>query len=254
MIIQWFRQKHRAFILKHYPIDNSLWQQQMNAPLFYGLSHDEQNRLRELTTVFLYRKYLNGVQGMQLSEAVAVAVASQACLLVLDLGLEYYNGWVEVIIYPGAFRVERDVMDASGLISHENHMLGGESWLRGPVILAWDSAQSSHAGDNVVIHEFAHKLDMLNGAPNGMPPLNRGMDRRAWTDAFSTAFARLNDMLDQHQTDTINPYAAESPAEFFAVCSEYFFTAPQQLLAQFPDVYRQLSLFYRQDPGQRLYK
>jgi len=221
------------------------------ADLFSGLSTTEKNHLRELTTLFLHRKALNGVQGLRVSTEMAVSIAAQACLLILKLGLDYYDGWVEVVLYPNAFRVTRDSSDATGVVSHEELALSGESWSRGEVILSWDDVAAARSaprpGHNVVVHEFAHKLDMLNGSANGMPPLHLDMAREQWTAAFSDAFDHLRQQLAHHHPD-INSYGATNPAEFFAVVSEYFFTDPQRLLELYPKVYRQLALFYRQEP------
>jgi len=225
------------------------------ADIFRGLSAVERAHLRELATLFLHRKDLSGVQGLAVSIEMAAAVAAQACLPILKLGLGYYDGWVEVVIYPGAFRVDRDRTDATGLVSHEEHALSGESWLKGPVILSWDDIAAdlaaSHPGHNVVVHEFAHKLDMLNGSANGMPPLHADMVRQQWTAAFSNAFDHLQQQLAHHHRPGINSYGATAPAEFFAVASEYFFTDPQTLHHQSSAVYDQLVLFYRQDPANR---
>lgn len=225
-------------------------------PVFRGLSAVERAHLRELSTLLLHRKSFSGTQGGQLSVHMAVAVAAQACLLILKLGLGYFDGWSEVLIYPGPFRVVRDVTDATGVVSHQDNVLGGEAWSRGPVILAWEMIDADLAayrpGQNVVLHEFAHKLDMLNGRANGMPPLHPDMVRERWTRVFSDAFERLQAQLAAHGYAGIDGYAATDPAEFFAVSSEYFFAAPDTLRPQFPEVYAQLVLFYRQDPGRRL--
>lgn len=225
------------------------------AEIFSGLNAVERAHLRELTTLFLHRKSLSGVQGLTVSTEMALAVAAQACLLILKLGLDYYDGWVEVVLYPAAFRVARDNTDATGLVSHEEQALSGESWSRGPVILSWDDVASgltaSHPGHNVVVHEFAHKLDMLNGSANGMPPLHPDMVRRQWTEVFADAFDHLQRQLAHHHRPAINPYGVTAPAEFFAVASEYFFTAPQLLHHQYPAVYGQLALFYSQNPAIR---
>jgi len=137
------------------------------ATIFKGLSAVERARLRELTTLFLHRKAINGAHGLAVTTEMAIAVAAQACLLILNLGIDSYDGWVEVVIYPGAFRVERDSTDSMGLVTRQSRVLSGESWLRGPVILSWDDVASGLAassGQNVVVHEFAHKLDMLDGS------------------------------------------------------------------------------------------
>lgn len=133
--------------------------------------------------------------------------------------------------------------------------MSGESWSRGPVILSWDDITSDmaplHPGHNVVVHEFAHKLDMLNGSANGMPPLHRDMLREQWSKNFSQAFEHLRHRLDHHHRPGINAYGANNPAEFFAVVSEYFFTDPQKLHHLSSAVYDQLVLFYRQNPASR---
>jgi len=127
--------------------------------------------------------------------------------------------------------------------------MAGEAWGRGPVILSWaDVLSGKKPGHNVVIHEMAHKLDMLNGDANGFPPLHRRMDRRVWSRVFSSAWDRLQEEQRNGAELPIDPYALESPAEFFAVASEQFFEAPANLREHLPDVYRQLEQFYRQHP------
>ena len=134
--------------------------------------------------------------------------------------------------------------------SHEPH--AGEAWLQGPVILSWaEVAQMRDDGVNVVIHEFAHKLDMLNGDANGYPPLHSDMDRNRWSGIFSAAYDDFCDRVDREQPTAIDPYAAESPGEFFAVVSEAFFELPETVRESYPEVYKQLVAFYRQDPYAR---
>jgi Mlc titration factor MtfA (ptsG expression regulator) len=224
------------------------------ADIFKGLTAVERARLRELTTLFLHRKAINGVQDFTLTTEMAIAVAAQACLLILNLGFDSFDGWVEVVIYPGAFRVDRDSTDSMGLVTRQSRILSGESWLRGPVILSWNDVAAglnASSGHNVVVHEFAHKLDMLDGRANGMPPLHFGMVRHEWATAFSEAFSRLQQRASYGYPLDFNAYGATSPAEFFAVASEYFFTDPHALRYFFPAVYDQLELFYGQRPAER---
>jgi len=225
-------------------------------PMFAGLTRKEKVRLRELATVFVKRKAFSAAHGFAVSEEMRVTIASQACLLLLNLSLDYFDGWSGIIVYPGAFRVRHNHTDEYGLVHDEEHALSGESWEQGPLILSWSDIQEdlrdSHLGGNVVIHEFAHKLDMLDGAANGIPALHPPMVREHWTKAMSNAFAHLGQQLEQQQVTAIDPYAATDPAEFFAVVSEYFFTAPRLLRRTYPDVYEQLVQFYRQDPALRL--
>jgi Mlc titration factor MtfA (ptsG expression regulator) len=238
-------------ILKRHPIPHSIWQNVTRRVLVLkGLDEVQMAHLRELTTWFLRSKSINGVQGLDVTLSMRVAVAAQACLLILNLDIDYFDNWVEVILYPGAFRVNHEQRDAIGLVHNEASVLTGESWLRGPVILSWDDVERDtyhyQAGHNIVLHEFAHKLDGLNGVTNGMPPLRRGMSRKRWAEVLSEAYDILCLQVAAGESAFINPYAATSPAEFFAVLSEYFFTAPDILKNCCPSVHEQLTMFYRQ--------
>lgn len=251
--MKWLDRLRVRHTLSHHPIPDESWHKLMReADIFRGFTSVERVHLRELSTLFLHRKAFSGARGLELTADIRLAVAAQACLLILKLGLDYYDGWVEVILYPGAFQVCRDVNE-DGVVSHDAGQLAGESWQRGPVVLSWETAASDlaghHSGHNVVVHEFAHKLDSLDGSANGIPPLHAGMIREQWTQVFTGAFDALRSQLDLHGIDA---YAATSPAEFFAVVTETFFTAPATLQHHFPDVYEQLALFYRQDPKSRL--
>lgn len=240
-------------ILRRNPIPHHIWHSAtQQIVVLQGLDAVQMAHLRELTTWFLHSKSINGMHGLEVTLSMRVVVAAQACLLILNLGIDYFDNWVEVILYPGVFRVNHEQMDAIGLVHIEASVLSGESWLRGPVILSWDDVEQdsyhSQAGHNVVLHEFAHKLDGLNGGTNGMPPLHGDMHREQWTEAMSAAYDALCLQVAAGESAFINPYAATSPAEFFAVLTEYFFTAPDILKKEYPNVYRQLALFYRQKP------
>lgn len=150
------------------------------AKLLHDLSSVEKARLRKLATIFLRQKIIAGAHEFQVTDEMLVVIAAQAVLPILKLGIGYYSGWVEIILYPGAFRTSHDNADPNGLTSNETHILSGEVWLRGPVILSWDDIEhdlhAPYPGHNMVVHEFAHKLDMLNGRANGMPPLYPRME------------------------------------------------------------------------------
>jgi Mlc titration factor MtfA (ptsG expression regulator) len=178
-----------------------------------------------------------------------IHVALQACLLILNLDFEYYAGWHAVILYPGDFRVSKELVDEVGVVHLWHEELSGESWVQGPVILSWDAiAAPSDTCTNIVLHEFAHKLDMRNGFADGCPPLPPELSNADWTRDFQTAYVKLCAALDRDEMVRIDDYAGESPAEFFAVISEAFFLAPLVVQSDFPAVYRQLAAFYRQDP------
>lgn len=240
---------------QHNTLPESAWRAAVaSLPLLGGLSDDELTRLRELVVLFLHEKELVAAGGYELNNDMKLKIAAQACLPILNLGLSYYSGWVSVIVYPDEFVPEYEFMDEDGVVHQVREPMIGESWERGPVILSGADVErpGEHDGVNVVIHEFAHKLDMLNGAPDGFPPLHREMDRVAWTQAFSGAFDDISAKVESDAETVIDPYAAESPAEFFAVVSEAFFEIPHNLRREYPEVYRQLAEFYRQDPAARM--
>jgi len=233
------------------PIDEGLWRDALRrCTSARRLGASDQATLRVLATLFLHRKSLEPAQGLQLGDADRVLLAAHACVPILKLGLDWYDGWHSVIVYPAAFTPRREHMDAAGVVHQTNTILAGEAWGRGPVILSWADVLhiEQQPGHNVIIHEMAHKLDMLNGDANGFPPLHRRMDRRVWSRVFSTAWDRLRDEQRNGVELPIDPYALESPAEFFAVASEQFFETPANLREHLPDVYRQLEQFYRQHP------
>lgn len=249
-----FKLWRRERILKRAAFDESLWRSVLDRyPFTRTLSPDERARLREDVILFLHGKTLVGAGGLVLRDEMRICIAAQACMLILALDLDYYRGWVEVIVYPDEFVAEYEHMDENGIVHQVAEPVTGESWLAGPVVLSWADAQlrgDAH-GYNVVIHEFAHKLDMLNGDANGFPPLHAGMDRGAWSRDFSAAHEDFRARVERGEPAGIDPYAAESPAEFFAVLSEAFFEIPDTVLAEYPGVYRQLASFYRQDPAAR---
>jgi Mlc titration factor MtfA (ptsG expression regulator) len=245
----------RRRTLRRHALSHSLWQGAVaRLPVLRGLTGDELARLREWATLFLHAKQMNAAGGLVLTDEMRVMIAAQASLPILNLDLDYYDGWVEVIVYPGEFVPEREYTDSVGLVHRTRRPLSGEAWSRGPVILSWWDATNGFGvrGHNVVIHECAHKLDMLNGGADGFPPLHGDMSRQAWSAAFTAAFDDLRARVAGFEHVAIDPYGAENPAEFFAVMSEAFFEMPRVVKASYPDVYAQLGLFYRQDPAQRM--
>jgi Mlc titration factor MtfA (ptsG expression regulator) len=230
------------------------WLEALELPVFQGLSAGEQETLRRLAERLLADKAFTPVSGAEPGGRELAAIASQAVLPILHLGYDWYAGWNEVIIYPQQFVPERDVTDAFGLVHRVRQPLSGEAWKGGPLILSLDDVAWSGRcqGYNVVIHEFAHKLDMKNGAVDGLPPLHGDMSPSDWASVFKSAYAAFCRQVDGGREAGIDPYAAESPAEFFAVLTEYFFEWPEAVKRAFPAVYHQLALFYRQDPLARL--
>jgi len=250
-LIQRFRDWRKRRIIRRFPVSEAQWQAAFaQLPLLEPLNDGERRRLRELVPLFLHRKSMEAARGLVLDDHMVLVIALQACLPILELGLDWYDGWVSIVVYPEAFRQRRTHMDDFGVVHHSEDALSGEAWQHGEVVLSW--ADSAHAGEidghNLVIHEFAHKLDMQNGAANGFPPLHPGMDAGHWSKAFSQAYENFR----HHHHHGIDPYAATDPAEFFAVLSEVFFERPQVIHHHYPEVYGLLRQFYRQDTLARL--
>jgi Mlc titration factor MtfA (ptsG expression regulator) len=236
--------------LLRYKIPFYLWHQtSQQLPLIKQRSNSQRTRIRLLATLFLQQKTISAAADLQLNDSMRLCIAIQACLMIVKLGLDSYKGWREIIVYPKHFMVRRKFSDENGLVHSDKQALSGESWQRGPVILSWEDVQQDsfqlNPGRHVVIHEFAHKLDMLSGRANGMPPLHPDMSLEAWSASLSSAYQHLCGALEHHQHTHINPYAATNPAEFFAVISELYFTAPATLKKHHDKVYQQLKQYYR---------
>jgi MtfA peptidase len=245
----WRRQR----ILRRNALSEELWRHAVaDLPVLRGLGGDELARLRELTILFRHEKVFLGKGGIELDETMQLIISAQACLLILDLGLDWYDGWHSIIVYPEGFVAAQEQVDEAGVVHHVHDARVGEAWEDGPVVLSWRDILEAGDGYNVVIHEFAHKLDLLNGEFNGFPPLHPDMDSKLWSRVFSRAYDDFCQRLDAGLEPVFDPYAADSPGEFFAVLSEAFFELPQQLRAHYPHVYGQLRAFYRQDPAARL--
>jgi Mlc titration factor MtfA (ptsG expression regulator) len=247
----WLKDWRRRRILDKHSIDEKMWKRVLRALPFLGeLGPEESRRLRELTLLFLAEKEFAGAHGFAVSDTMRLSIAAQACLPILELGLDWYEGWRGIVVYPGDFRVSRSEMDDDGVVHEWREEIAGEAMPGGPVALSWDAA--AHDPEiNVVIHEFAHKIDMINGEANGRPPLHAGMDPKAWHAAFSRAYEGFCHAVERGKDTWLDPYAAEHPSEFFAVLSEAFFEQPREIRRRYPEVYEQLRLFYRQDPAAR---
>lgn len=237
------------------PLEHPAWPAiGRHMPLLYGLDDTEWAALEARMRHFLATKQLEGVDGVALTDEDRLIIAAQACLPIMNLEDRAYDGWTEFIVYPSAFLSRSSWRDAAGLVHEEDRALSGMARSDGPLLVSLPDTRTGPRldGRNVVIHECAHKLDMLNGSANGSPPLHAGMDQHAWSEAFLAGYARFQEHLAYGHPSPIDPYAAESPAEFFAVVSEYFFELPHLLAHLLPDVYAQLQQFYRQDPRRRL--
>ena len=251
------------------PIPDALWDATLaRMPFLHGLDGDERQRLRSLCGDFLHDKEFSAPDDFELNDEICLSIALQGCLPILNLGLEWYRGWNGIVVYPDEFVIPRETMDEDGVVHRYDEVAAGEAWGAGPLIVSWSDAQMTEGEYNVVIHEFAHKIDMLNGDADGCPPLQKNQSKATWQRVWRSAyedFCRRVDAaplvlfedengeeFEETELDSaLDPYAAEAPGEFFAVTSEVFFTAPAALQAEYPDIYAQLALFYRQDLASR---
>ena len=241
-------------LLRRQPVKYRLWAETLaTAPILQGLSPMESSRLRKLAALFLARKSFFLGEDISLNAQQHLLIAAQACLPILNLDLSWYDDWGTVVVFPGQFVRSRRQIDSVGVVHEWQEVLRGEAWKRGPVVLSWPDAQASGSGDgyNVIIHEMAHQIDMRNGPADGFPALHQTMNVADWRRAFTEAFEHLQVTIQRGEPTPIDAYAAKSPAEFFAVISEYFFELPAVVQGAYPAVYTQLKAFYRQDPLQR---
>ncbi|POZ60358.1 zinc-dependent peptidase [Chromobacterium alticapitis] len=223
-------------------------------PLLRGLSTEETDRLARLAGELLRAKAVTGLEDMEVDDAMRCRLALQMALPGMNLGMRAYDNWREAVLYPAPFVVRSRWQDGMGLSHEAEQVLIGQAHYQGPLVFSWPDVNESPLLDgwNVVIHEVAHQFDMLDGPANGAPPLHKGMDRKLWSQQWNHAYRQFCREVDHGAEGWLDPYASENPAEFFAVLSEAFFEIPHLVARDYPELYRQLTLFYRQNPAARL--
>jgi len=233
-------------------------------PLLSRFDRAQRLKLRMLASRVIWRTHFFAARGLVLTELIKARLATRIAIVIFGLedpeqnaSLAWLRNWRELIVYPSAFRPHRKSVaplggSPLGLVMQTDPVELGETSYQGPLVIMWQDAKprALHGmPTQVLIHELAHKLDMLDGYSNGHPPLHASMDHQVWHDTFEAAYRDLKHRVEAGHKHEVNAYAATSPAEFFAVCSEYFFESPEQLQSVYPEVYRQLSLFYKQQPA-----
>ncbi|MEQ1804953.1 MAG: M90 family metallopeptidase [Burkholderiaceae bacterium] len=249
-----WQRARRERLLRTRSIPDPLWRLTL---LRYGfltdLGETAQAELRDLATLFLAEKEFHGAGGLLVNDEMAVAIAAQACLPVLRLGLHWYDAFKGIVVHADAVVAQREVVDEIGVVHEFEEELSGEAMEGGPLMLSWrdveDSGESADWGYNVVIHEFAHILDMRDGVADGIPPLPNRKARERWVDVLEDEYRSFCGCVDDGADTVLDPYGAQSPDEFFAVASEAFFTVPLQAREAHPKLYELLAGFYRQDPA-----
>ena len=246
------RRRRRALAARPFPQE---WRRILTrrVPAYRRLPADLQRQLRERIQVFLAEKDFIGCDGMEIDDEVRVTIAAQACLLLLNRKTGYFPNLRTILVYPGAFVVERLRPEPSGVLQEQRQVLSGESWSRGQVVLSWEDTLAGAAipddGRNVVIHEFAHQLDQEKGYANGAPALGRRERYREWSRILGDEFARLQNAAALGAPALFSYYGASDPAEFFAVVSEVFFEQPQAFAMSHPALYQELCALYRVSPA-----
>lgn len=254
MLFGWLRNRRRKKILAGPFPEEWLAYLERNVAHYPLLSDGEQVQLRDDLRLFIAEKNWEGCGGLTLTDEIKVTVAAQACLLTLNLEGDPYARVRTVLVYPtGYVAPAADVLEGGGVIEGEVERLG-EAHYRGPVVLAWDDVLEGgrhREGYNLVFHEFAHQLDMLDGAVNGTPLLADPEQARRWKRVMSAEYHRLVEASDRGRATLLDDYGAESEAEFFAVATECFFDRPTALARRHPELYEILRDYYRQDPAAR---
>ena len=258
----------RASVAPVPDISAALWPHTLGQyPFLAALTLPEQAKLRALAALFLQRKEFTGAHGLEVTDAMAVAIAAQACLPLLHLGaprdaLAWYDDFVGIVVHPGDALARRTTTDEAGVVHHYHEVLLGEAMERGPVMLSWQAVQGaahhSQRGANVVVHEFVHKMDMRNGPADGYPPLPAGFmgstsaraARAAWHDAWAPAYAHFRERVIIAQRfggerPWLDAYGATAPAEFFAVACEAYFVNRPRFAQEFPALLPLLDGFFR---------
>jgi len=249
-MLTWLSEKYRRFHASRYPWQESWFQAALHRlPALKRLNTAEVSRLRQLVKEFLVDKQFHAALDFSLTESLKVKIATLACLPALYLGYGVMSGWYDIVVYPEAFIAQRSKIDSGTGVVHEyEETLAGEAWQRGPIVLSAADIERDFAhpeiGHSVVLHEIAHKIDGLDAAVDGVPPLPR-REARLFAERLMWAFDDLNQRIALGQPHFISAYAAQSPVEFFAVATESYFLNPDRLEAEFPALYPSFQGFYK---------
>ena len=222
-------------------------------PLDQRLPEGDRIELRRRMQIFLAEKDFEGVGGLAMGDEIRVTVAAQACLLLLHRGEDDYPALSTILVYPTAYRVPIREHSAVGMVTEGHQVRLGEAWNAETIVLSWDDvrrgATGGDDGHNVVLHEFAHQLDMEDRDANGAPVLAHHGMYAAWARVLGHEYEQLQDAVERRERTLMDAYGTQSPAEFFAVATETFFEKPVELRDEHSELYAQLRDFYRQDPA-----
>jgi MtfA peptidase len=254
MLLTWWRRRRRRRILaRPFPEQWERWIER-NFAQYRWLGDDERAKLRRCVQIFVAEKYWEGCGGLEMTDEIKVTIAAQACLLVLGFEEECFDRLLTVLVYPGDY-FAKEVEQRGGIVIEGMSWRLGEAWYGGPVILSWphvlEGGRTPDNGTNVVFHEFAHVLDMLDQDFDGTPPLQNAEQYRTWQQVMTAEYEELVRQSERGRPTLLDEYGSTSEAEFFAVATECFFEQPRQMAARHPRLYELLGDFYRQDPAAR---
>jgi len=255
MLFYWLRQRRRRKLLAQPFPTEWLPYLQGNVALYRLLDETEQARLRDDLRVFMAEKDWVDCGGLEITDEIKVTIAALACLLLLGIEHDYFSRVQSILVYPTGYRVpDQEVIGDNAVLEGESHRLG-EAHYRGPVVLSWDEVRHDGrhpgAGRNLVIHEFAHQLDMLDGAVDGTPPLRSRKDYSRWRKVMTAEYNQLIAEAEEGQLTLLDEYGTTSVGEFFAVAAECFFDRPLEMAQQHPRLYALLRDYFCQDPAGR---
>ena len=256
MLFTWLRNWRRRRLLAQPFPPRWLEYLRKNVAHYQYLTDAEQAKLRDDLRIFIAEKYWEGCGGLTMTDEIKVTIAAQVCLLVLGLKHNYFERVQSILVYPRAYRDAEEHVSEDGLIHVDSPGRLGEAHYRGPVILSWADvlADGRHpgGGQNVVYHEFAHQLDMLNNLIDGTPPLETREQYQRWRDVMTAEYHKLIDDSQRGRATLLDPYGTKNEGEFFAVATECFFDKPAQLASRHPELYDLLRQYYHQDPAARV--
>lgn len=255
MVFSWLRQQRRRRLLAQPFPDAWLAHLDRNMALYALLTEAERAWLQDDLRVFISEKNWEGCGGLPITDEMRVTIAAHACLLLLGLEHDDFRRVRSVLVYPTTYRDPHGYPDRYGLVPEGDCSRLGEAWYRGPVVLAWDAVladgRDPAQGRSVVLHEFAHQLDHLDGLANGTPPLGSEEQYERWRGVMTAEYEKLVRDYQRGKATILDPYGTTNSAEFFAVATESFFTQPVPLRRRHPLLYQVLREFYGQDPAVR---
>jgi MtfA peptidase len=248
------RTRREQRIVQRRAISDALWLDTLaSLPFLARWSAADLAELRRLASLFLDEKEFSGAGGLAVTDSIAVRIAVQACLPVLRIGLQPYRGFVGIVVHPDEVVAAREVVDDDGIVHEYDEVLTGEAMGGGPLMLSWtdvrDAGESADWAYNVVIHEFAHVLDMADGEADGVPPLPNLEARERWIEVLDAEYERFCEWIDEGRDTTLDPYGATEVSEFFAVAVEAFFVAPDGMRTEHPQLYSLFAEYFQQNPA-----